>query len=712
MKPNAKVREVESSGVQASGSFGISSKDSAHIMTILRDTLYSDKELAVLREYSSNAWDAHRDFGKGDLPIKVTMPTTLDPTLTIRDFGPGLSESDVFQVYTQYGASTKRNSDLSVGMLGIGSKSGFAYSDSFTITSWHGGKMAMYVAVLDASEAGVINKLHEEDCDASETGISIQIPIKPADVWSFLEKGRKLFRHFHPRPDVNLDLPPLHPDMLRLTHGVIYEIDRNSSSEDWIAVMGCVPYRINLDQLRSSQGSDVGEYLHKLSGELHFKIGDIQISASREELKYSDKTKDALVKKFDDLISEFVTHTVDNLQSQNISGWEKRLQAQVLGRLNVPIPDSFKKMTASSVDVTYKGGGNPNKFVLYRRAHPIRNISVYRDVRFLMKDDERKVEGFQLNHYNDYIVTPISGATLDDAEKELTDLMLLLHIDGIPIGKLSSVPWVSPTRMKRGFQQHNRKHTSKSFRLLPDKMRRSTKSAAWEIEKRKPTASDVFAIIHGFQTSGYDLYTLYEQDAALLKQLSRRKMPTVYGYKSTEKRPLTPDKIVGTHFKDWHKALPQTLLNDRVLKLLNIWEWAEEIEQLGYYRQKKYAEGERAKTVAKLLGEEHEITQFVAKQISCFEKVENYSHELRDALKTLSRRLRSEKDLSERETIRRRIFGKYPLLYASGDDRLDCLTEAHKEKWAEYITIIDMTFKGAPPPMEEDDTVGEDSDNE
>lgn len=29
-------------------------------MTILRDTLYSDKVLAVIREYSANAWDAAR----------------------------------------------------------------------------------------------------------------------------------------------------------------------------------------------------------------------------------------------------------------------------------------------------------------------------------------------------------------------------------------------------------------------------------------------------------------------------------------------------------------------------------------------------------------------------------------------------------------------------------------------------------------------------
>ena len=97
----ATARQVQSGGVETSRSFEISSKDSAHIMTILRDTLYSDKILAVLREYAANAWDAHREMGKPDLAIQVILPTVMNPTLIIRDFGRGLSHEDAFDVYTQ-----------------------------------------------------------------------------------------------------------------------------------------------------------------------------------------------------------------------------------------------------------------------------------------------------------------------------------------------------------------------------------------------------------------------------------------------------------------------------------------------------------------------------------------------------------------------------------------------------------------------------------
>ena len=131
MKPTNETRNVFSSDLE-SASFGISEADTASIMGILRDGLYTDRILAVLREYSANAWDAHRMIGKGDLPLQITIPTHNNPVLRIRDFGPGLSHDDIFKIYSQYGASTKRNTNDAVGMLGIGSKSGFAYSDTFT----------------------------------------------------------------------------------------------------------------------------------------------------------------------------------------------------------------------------------------------------------------------------------------------------------------------------------------------------------------------------------------------------------------------------------------------------------------------------------------------------------------------------------------------------------------------------------------------------
>ncbi len=53
MKPKLMEREVSEEGVLSTGMFGLSTnaEDQAHILSILRDRLYTNKVLAVLREY-------------------------------------------------------------------------------------------------------------------------------------------------------------------------------------------------------------------------------------------------------------------------------------------------------------------------------------------------------------------------------------------------------------------------------------------------------------------------------------------------------------------------------------------------------------------------------------------------------------------------------------------------------------------------------------
>jgi hypothetical protein len=84
-------------------------KDVRLIIDRLTD-MYSDREMAVLREYSCNALDAHIEAGITS-PIEVSTPGPLAPFLTIRDFGVGLCLEDIREIYSQYGASTKRNTN-------------------------------------------------------------------------------------------------------------------------------------------------------------------------------------------------------------------------------------------------------------------------------------------------------------------------------------------------------------------------------------------------------------------------------------------------------------------------------------------------------------------------------------------------------------------------------------------------------------------------
>ena len=84
-------------------SFGIKKDGLAHIFSVLRNQLYSDKILAVIREYSANALDANIEAGNEDRLIQITVPSYHDPVFRVRDFGRGLDEDEIRDIYANYG---------------------------------------------------------------------------------------------------------------------------------------------------------------------------------------------------------------------------------------------------------------------------------------------------------------------------------------------------------------------------------------------------------------------------------------------------------------------------------------------------------------------------------------------------------------------------------------------------------------------------------
>ena len=120
MKDNSTSPTINRVGSFTESKFGIaSSEDLVYIFDILRNKLYSDKALAVVREYSTNAADANVENGVGSTPIIITVPNSMSPQFKVRDFGKGLSEDEVRNIYCMYGRSTKRSSNEFTGQLGI-----------------------------------------------------------------------------------------------------------------------------------------------------------------------------------------------------------------------------------------------------------------------------------------------------------------------------------------------------------------------------------------------------------------------------------------------------------------------------------------------------------------------------------------------------------------------------------------------------------------
>ncbi len=164
--------------------FGIDQEDISFVIDLLRNQIYSNKPLAVIREYSTNAVDAHAEVGIGDTPIEVTLPTKFEPTFKVHDLGTGLTDEEIRNLYTRYCKSTKRNSNAFTGQLGIGCKAGFAYGDNFGIISYNNGTKNTYNAQIDESSKGKVI-LMDSSPTTEPNGMEIVISVADTDVRTF-----------------------------------------------------------------------------------------------------------------------------------------------------------------------------------------------------------------------------------------------------------------------------------------------------------------------------------------------------------------------------------------------------------------------------------------------------------------------------------------------------------------------------------------------
>ncbi|MBM3417323.1 MAG: hypothetical protein FJY17_00195 [Bacteroidetes bacterium] len=285
MIPVTKTNNCSTSGLIDTVNFGIKQENLATVFHILRSQLYSDKILAVIREYSSNAYDSHIAAACSTRPIRITLPTQMNPYFKIRDFGVGLSHQDVQDVYAFYGCSTKRNSNDFVGQLGLGSKSGFAYGDNFVINSFLNGQKNSYNAFIDDTQVGQIALISSEET-TEENGVEIIIPVKSGQERYFIDKATEFFRWFPVMPEF-IGIQPTITIPKAVFEGSdwkFYGSDINS-----MALMGCVSYPIDTDSLDGFD--DLERELIRAGVAIKFKIGDVEIAASREALQYSDHTK-------------------------------------------------------------------------------------------------------------------------------------------------------------------------------------------------------------------------------------------------------------------------------------------------------------------------------------------------------------------------------------------------------------------------------------
>lgn len=355
MKVTDEVRAVKGlDQFEGTHTFSIDSEDMGWITAILSDKLYGNKPLAVCREYMTNAVDAHVDAGKKMTPIRVTLPTQEAPELKIRDFGKGLSHDQVTNIYIKYGKSSKRESDNQIGAFGIGAKSAFAYSDAFTIVSVHGGKKNIYSVQLDSRKRGILIPL-SSDNSTEPSGVEITVAIAPRDITLFRNTAIGVARFFDVTPEfVNLQGAELKAITKQIEFPRWYMMTETETSgyyyirsnEPARAIMGGIGYPVSLSAM-GEVDEDVRQVLNTQRLCMEFPIGALAVSANREGLDYSSKTKLAIL----DMVETVKKNVLDKV-ANGLDSFP-----DILAAINF-VQDTRKTFSFAAVllkDLAYKG---------------------------------------------------------------------------------------------------------------------------------------------------------------------------------------------------------------------------------------------------------------------------------------------------------------------------------------------------------------------
>lgn len=344
-------RKVESVGSKGKSHFRIAA--SAKAFQILSSGVYSDKIQAVIRELGTNAADSHVMAGKPDVPFKVHLPNSMEPFFSVEDWGIGLSHEEATTMYTTYFESDKTDSNDVTGCLGLGSKSPFAYTDSFTAVCIKDGKKNVYSLYIDEDGTPTIDHQYSGETNESN-GVKITLPVKKEDFQSFISKARDVYRWFDVQPTIvgcsDFAYPGDEEILLSSDDGT-WSLVSESFGFQSVVVMANVAYPIFANDIR--QKRDINEAEKSLINHgliIRVPTGSCDISASRERLSLNKTTLDTISHVLKEASKKCIEQTQLEIDRCN-NIWEARLRYKELTQRNI-IGTFARQMNAK---FTYQG---------------------------------------------------------------------------------------------------------------------------------------------------------------------------------------------------------------------------------------------------------------------------------------------------------------------------------------------------------------------
>jgi len=305
------------------------------------DTLYTNKQKAIVRELTANAYDEHEKFSI-TRPPQILGPTQLEPSLIIRDFAKGMSHEMVMSQYMTLFSSTKTLDNEQRGGFGLGCKTPFAYTSQFAVESYQNGIVSSYVIYRgqdpnssSPQEVPLITHMGDFITDEPD-GLKVSIPIEEKDFYKFNNEIKQVCWRFNPQPETNVELAK--PETVISTE--IFCLRRGNTGGRGNAIVGNIAYSLDASALGLPYDSPLYGIVNSPI-DIYLSIGEISPTLNREAVSYKPETIKNILTKLS-LVQATLRQTVQDKIKTAPTLWEAKLMYKR------DIPEDIKSVLSNS----------------------------------------------------------------------------------------------------------------------------------------------------------------------------------------------------------------------------------------------------------------------------------------------------------------------------------------------------------------------------
>lgn len=258
-----------------------------------RESIYSYPIQTMVQEYINNGKDSNREAGNRDSAMNIHVPTIDEAYFSVRDYGVGLDQDGIINVYRKVYRSTKRDvqnleaGKRPAGKYGVGAKIAFLYTDAFMITAYKNGQMCKYLAHKASSQLGDYTLIDSGPTN-EPNGVEIRIELTESDhIEEFQRSIGRIFFLWDEKPNLsmNLEFPEIYFQNNAIKDYLCFPKYLDTFKHGvWLDVDG-TPYKI--DDFYHSLGYKSGYF------SIFIKAGvdDVTIPMNRERVVEDNKLK-------------------------------------------------------------------------------------------------------------------------------------------------------------------------------------------------------------------------------------------------------------------------------------------------------------------------------------------------------------------------------------------------------------------------------------